>query len=125
MNRAKCPIVRQLLGATSSSVGLFQPGGADTPLSLWLDQHRLGYAGGLGRDHHHNDRWSLDGVGPQTDSAVRQRISDGDVGGHGTFPRHPWRAEVWNDAEPPTSPLVAGAGTNRDFRTNLVSYTNT
>ncbi len=121
MNRAKCPVVRQLLGATSSSVGLFQPAGVDTPLALWLHQHRLGYAGGLGRDHQHHSRWSLDGVGPQTDPAARKRIMDGDVGGHGTFPRHPWRAEVWNDAEPPTSPLVAGAGTNRNFRTNLVS----
>ena len=71
MARATCPIVRQLLGATSSSVGLFRPAGADTPLAQWLHEHELGQRGGLGRNHQHHSRWSTDGVGVTSHALTR------------------------------------------------------
>lgn len=106
MERATCPVVKQLLGATSSSAGLFRPASADCPLAYFLAKHQLGPPGGLGRDHQHEPRWRNDGLGVPSDPAVCLRIADGDVGGHATYPRHPWRAGC--DVEPPAAPLVGG-----------------
>jgi hypothetical protein len=107
MERATCPVVKQLLGATSSSVGLFHPHSADCPLAYWLAKHQLGAPpGGLGRGHHQEARWCKDGLGVPDDPAICTRMADGDIGGHATYPRHPWRAAC--DVEPPAAPLVGG-----------------
>ena len=39
MARATCPVVKQLLGATSSSAGRFRPAADDMPLARWLHEH--------------------------------------------------------------------------------------
>eukprot|EP01046_Picozoa_sp_COSAG06_P072743 COSAG06_NODE_21423_length_757_cov_1.258359_2_plen_83_part_01 len=83
MERATCPVVKQLLGATSSSVGLFHPHSADCPLAYWLAKHQLGAPpGGLGRGHHQEARWCKDGLGVPDDPAICTRMADGDIGGH-------------------------------------------
>ena len=108
MARATCPVVKQLLGATSSSAGLFRPAAEDTPRARWLHEHGLeATPGGRGRAHiADSERFSRDGVMDPADPAICRRIADGDVGGHATFPRHPWRAN--QPVEPPAAPLVAG-----------------
>ena len=106
MERATCPVVRQLLGATSSGAGLFRPHAADCPLAYWLTKHQLGSAGGLGRGHCQEHRWCQDGLGVPNDPDICTRMADGDIGGHATYPRHPWRAEC--EIGPPAAPLVGG-----------------
>jgi ectoine hydroxylase len=107
LSRARCPILRQLLGVTSSQAGLIRPGGADTPLQQWLVAHKLASTagGGQGRGHPGNTRWRGVGEGsPVMEVAVRMR--QGDIGGHSTRPRHSGRASL--RVEPPSNPLQSG-----------------
>ena len=107
LSHAQCPIVRQLLGATSSQAGLVRPCGADTPLQEWLLAHNFvsTASGGQGRGHPANRRWSEVGKGSPV-AAVAERMRLGDIGGHSTRPHHPGRARLL--AEPPSNPLQAG-----------------
>ena len=70
LSAARCPIVRQLLGDTTSSSGLYHPSSADTPLRAWLQQHGEDEQQGLGFEHLRNresldPRWLALADGPQ------------------------------------------------------------
>ena len=96
MHAARCPIVRQLLGESTSAAGLYLPTAEDAPLRRWLVENSFENRGGVGYDNLLADpravaagwvdrglvtpsegqkwRWQLDGDGPAT-----------------TLPRHPQR----------------------------------
>ena len=83
LQRATCPVVRQLLGETTAASGLFLPTDDDTPLRLWLRTHlrRDNFAG-----HEHR-------VHARVGAGLTPRLLAGE-GCQGSFPRHPGRAEA-------------------------------
>jgi hypothetical protein len=63
MSKATCPILKQMLGYTSSNAGLYQPNSADTPIRPWL--HSIGIDEPLGpAAAKRPDFGSLDGLMP-------------------------------------------------------------
>ena len=80
MERARCPVLMQLLGYTSSNSGLYQPNAVDTPLRPWL-HHACGITDPLGPDVHRPEfGWSRDGFGPLP-LTVRELESQGSFEG--------------------------------------------
>ena len=62
MSKATCPILKQMLGYTSSNAGLYQPNSADTPIRPWL--HSIGIDEPLGPAAKRPDFGALDGLMP-------------------------------------------------------------
>lgn len=87
MQAASCPILRQMLGYTTSNAGLYQPNCADTPLRPWL--HSLGIDEPLGPSQERPHFGPNDGLLP-VPMTVReleaQGLFEGDAG-HRTDPR--------------------------------------
>ena len=86
----KCPITRQLLGATTSNAGLYAPTAADTPLRLWLQHHGVDEPLGTGALAW-GTAWAGRGDGLATlPATIRELeaggVTEGDVG-HTTFSR--------------------------------------
>ena len=86
----RCPITKQMLGATTSNAGLYAPTAADTPLRLWLQHHGVDEplgTGALARDTAWAGRG--DGLAPLP-ATIRELeaggVTEGDVG-HTTFSR--------------------------------------
>ena len=43
LQQASCPLLRQLLGYTTSNGGYYSPNSEDTPLVPWLKKHGIGH----------------------------------------------------------------------------------
>ena len=91
MRDATCPVVRQLLGATTSSAGLYLPTAADTPLRAWIHEHGMDDCRGVSYDNEVEPRQAWQDVGLLTPPSAAAWQLDGDAG-YTTAPRHPERA---------------------------------
>jgi hypothetical protein len=99
LQAATCPVVRQLLGESTSSAGLYLPTAEDTPLRRWLLEHGFDDNGGVGYDNlvAQQDQRAIDGGWAERGLAAPPRGErwqwqlDGDSG-PSTLPRHPQRA---------------------------------
>ena len=96
--RLRCPVLRQLLGWTSSHQGHFGGSGLDVPLRQWLHDH--------GIDDDHLGLGRIDRGGGLGNRVTAN--NEGDVA-HATFPRHPERIRLPLGPRPPSplSPPVA------------------
>jgi hypothetical protein len=86
IERTSCPVVKQLLGATTTMAGLYGGNRHDMPLRNWL--HSIGADTGLGMNLKIADDWGARGMGDAPSGGL-----DGDRG-HATFPRCPERIDL-------------------------------
>ena len=86
IERTSCPVVRQLLGATTTMAGLYGGNRHDMPLRHWL--HTIGADTGLGMNLKIADDWGSRGMGEVPSGGL-----DGDRG-HATHPRCPERVNT-------------------------------
>ena len=89
--RSRCAVRSQMLGASTSAAGLYQPSDEDTPLRLWLQRNSLDTQGGRGFEH-------VERMPVAPHWAAQSRLLGDDVG-PASLPRHPERSGAGGRAE--------------------------
>ena len=101
IRRISCPILKQLLGCTTSHQGLFDGNGADQPLRQWLHDYGVDTSlgqNGLGQKFLDSPQARKEeqtgGLGKPPAVDARSKGTGHGDSGHASFPRHPERVHL-------------------------------